>query len=81
MKFLLPDLAEVTNKIFYTSQHEVLINMVLSYNESHWSERISDNFLDLGYNATIIKSSALLLFNSSVAIHFFHLWSSSYCTS
>ena len=44
-KILLPDLAEVTNRIFCNSQHEALMNMIQSYNESYWPERISDNFL------------------------------------
>ena len=42
---LLRDLAELTNRIFCNFQNEVLINMVLSYDESYCSERISHSFL------------------------------------
>ena len=45
VKFLLDDQAELTNKIYCNSQHEALMNMVLSYGESYWPERISHNFL------------------------------------
>ena len=41
VKFLLSDLAELTKRIF----SEALMNVVLSYDKSYWSERISQNFL------------------------------------
>ena len=44
VKFLIRDLAKLT-RIFCNSQHEALMNMVLSFYESYWSEIISHNFL------------------------------------
>ena len=45
VKFLLQDLAELTNRIVFSSQHETLMNMVPIYGECYWSERISHNFV------------------------------------